>query len=122
MRQSRWWSPADLNRQRLLVYRSALRADVDRTQLSAARERWLAQVRSVLGGAVGLSACFLAGVAVGGRELPHDKANAQSRQRRWSSFAAGIFKTLVLRALMCELRTKPEVTPASSTTTHPEPT
>jgi hypothetical protein len=91
-----------------VVYRSAQRADVDRQQLSAARERWVAQVRRVFGGPVGLSACFLAGVAVGGREVPHEKDNAPSRPRRWSSFAAGVFKTLVLRALMHEPRTTPE--------------
>jgi hypothetical protein len=97
MKQSRW-SPADLDRQRLFVHRIALRTELDLRQLEAARDRFVADVRSTLGGPLALMGCFVAGVVVGGREPPQPRADERRRFGRWLARAAVVLRTIVLSA------------------------
>jgi len=97
MKQSRW-SLADLDRQRLVVRRIALRTDLDLRQLDAARDRFVTDVRSTLGGPLALAGCFVAGVVVGGREPPQFRADAPRGRSHWLTHAALVLKTLVLGA------------------------
>ena len=96
MKQSHW-SPADLDRQRLVVHRLALRTDLDLRQLEAARDRFVADVRSTLGGPLALPGCFVAGVVIGGRE-PSQFRNAPRRRSHWLTYATLVLRTLVLGA------------------------
>lgn len=97
MKQSRW-SPADLDRQRLVVERMALRTDLDLRQLEAARDRFVADVRRSLRGPLALTGCFVAGVLVGGREPRQFRADAPPRSGHWLALAGVVLKTLALGA------------------------
>jgi len=98
MKQSRW-SPADLDRQRLVVHRIALRTDLDLRQLEAARNHLVADVRRTLGGPLALLGCFVAGVVVGGsKPPPQPGADGRRRSGRWLASAAMVLRALVLSA------------------------
>lgn len=97
MNQSRW-SPADLDRQRLVVRRLALRTDLDLRQLEGARDRFVADVRSTLGGPLALTGCFVAGVVVGGGKSPQRRADERRRSNRWLALAAVVLRMVVLSA------------------------
>lgn len=97
MNQSRW-SPADLDRQRVVVHRLALRTDRDLRQLEAARDRFVADVRGTLGGPLALTGCFVAGVVVGGRKSRQPRADERRRSNRWLRLAAMVLRALVLSA------------------------
>lgn len=97
MNQSRW-SPADLDRQRVVVHRLALRTELDLRQLEAARDRFVADVRSTLGGPLALTGCFVAGVVVGGGRPPEPRAEERRRSSRWLARAALILRAVALSA------------------------
>jgi len=97
MQQSHW-SPADLDRQRLVVRRIALRAELDLKGLEAARDRLVADARSTLGAPLGLIGCFVAGVVVGRRESPQGRADSPRRSSYWLARAVVVLRTLVLGA------------------------
>ena len=91
------WSPADLDRQRLVVRRIALRTDQDLRQLAAARHRFVADVHSTLGGPLALFICFVAGALVGPHAPARTRADTPHRPRGWLA-PAGALGTLVQRA------------------------
>ena len=97
MKQSNW-SPADLDRQRVVVHRLALRTDLDLRRLEAARDRFVADVRSTLGGPLALTGCFVAGVVVGGSKPPEPRADGRSGPSRWLVRAAVALRTVLLSA------------------------
>ena len=97
MNQSHW-SPADLDRQRLVVHRLALRTDLDLRRLEGARDRFVADVRSTLGGPLALLGCFVAGVVVAGGKPPQPRADERPRSSRWLALAAVVLRTVVLSA------------------------
>ena len=97
MKQSNW-SPADLDRQRVVVHRLALRTDLDLRELEAARDRLVADVRSTLGAPLALIGCFVAGVVVGRRESPQRRADASRRSSYWLARAAAVLRALMLGA------------------------
>jgi hypothetical protein len=97
MQQSRW-SPADLDRQRLVVRRIALRAELDLRELAAARDRLVAEVRNTLGAPLALIGCFIAGAVVGRRASPGRRADSPRRGYPWPARAATILRTLALGA------------------------
>lgn len=94
MKQSRW-SPADLDRQRLVVRRIALRSDVDLRQLKTARDRLVADVRSLLGGPLALVGCFVAGAVIGGRRPPKPQADEQRNRNRQLIRTARILRKIL---------------------------
>ena len=95
MKQSHW-SPADLDRQRLVVHRIALRTDLDLRRLEAARDRFVADVHRTLGGPLALTGCFVAGLVVGGSKPPQPRADGRPRSSRWLARAAVVLRTVVL--------------------------
>jgi len=109
MKQSRW-SPADLDRQRLVVHRIALRTDLDLRQLEGARDRFVTDVRRSLGGPLALLGCFVAGVVVGGGKPPQPKSDGQPRSSRWLVRAALVLRTIVLSAPAYSTFLRPVVT------------
>jgi hypothetical protein len=109
MKQSRW-SPADLDRQRVVVHRLALRTDLDLRQLEGARDRFVADVRSTLGGPLALTCCFVAGVVVGGSKPPEPRADGRPGPSRWLARAAVVLRTVVLSAPAYSTFFRPVVT------------
>ena len=95
MKQSHW-SPADLDRQRLVVNRIASRTDLDLRRLEAARDRFVADVRDTLGGPLALLGCFVAGVVVGGSKPPQPRAEERRTSSRWLARAAVVLRTIAL--------------------------
>ena len=78
MKKSRW-SPTDLDRQRLVVRRLALRSEIDLRALAAARARMAAALRQQLGMPVLLASCFVAGaIAVPHAPAHRDEAGTQA--------------------------------------------
>ncbi len=97
MKGSRW-SIADLDRQQLAVGRLALRAELDRRELHAARARVLQNIRATVRSPLALAGCFLAGVTFGRAGAPLANA-AQSGGRQlgsWSTFAARALQAFAL--------------------------
>ena len=109
MNQSRW-SPADLDRQRVVVHRLALRTDLDLRQLKVARDRFVADVRSALGGPLALTGCFVAGVVVGAGKTPQPRADERRRSSRWLARAALVLRAVVLSAPAYSAFFRPVVT------------
>jgi hypothetical protein len=97
MKQSHW-SPADLNRQRLVVRRIALRTEADLPALAAARSRLVADVRGTLGGPLALLGCFGAGYWINRRSPSHAPANPEARQRGGLVRLVLLLRTLALSA------------------------
>ena len=118
LKQSRW-SPADLDRQRLVVRRIAVRADTDLRELGAARDRLVADVRSRLTSPLTLIGCFVAGVMVRRRKVPQRLADAPPRSGHWLVRAAVVLRALVLgapayRAFVRSVVTSPHTNAASA--------
>ena len=92
------WSIADLDRQQLAVGGLALRAELDRRELHAARVRLVRNVRATVGVPLALSGCFLAGVALGRAVAPLGNAalNQGRRLGSWSAFAARALQATAL--------------------------
>lgn len=55
------WSPADLNQQRLVVQRIALRSELNRRELVLERRRLVARLRGLVGSPLVLVGCLAAG-------------------------------------------------------------
>jgi len=89
------WSPADLDRQRLVVRRIALRTGADLRALDAARDRLVVDVRDTLRGPRALLGCFVAGVMVAGRGPPQRPVDRRRRSSRWLARTAAVLRTLV---------------------------
>ena len=95
-RQARW-SIADLNRQKVVVGRLALRAELDRRELYAARVRVVRNIRAAVSGPLAIAGCFLAGTAFGRAAGPlADTARSGRRLGSWSGFAAKALQALAL--------------------------
>jgi hypothetical protein len=109
VKQSRW-SPADLDRQRLVVRRIALRADLDRCELVAARDRLIADVRETVGAPLALFGCVVAGIVVGRAASTERRADSPRRPSRWLMRAAEILRALVLSAPAYSSLFRPAVT------------
>jgi hypothetical protein len=93
------WSLTDLSRQRLVVRRIALRAEVDRRNFRAARQRCTAQLRRVLGTPLGLIGCFVAGVVVSSLDARlGTKATPSGVEQRRARLPA-LLRALALSAL-----------------------
>lgn len=98
MKQSRW-SPADLNRQRLVVQRIVVRSELDRRVLATARSRLVADIRNTVGIPLALAGCFVAGMAFGRRSEPRDRqTRTRHRRRGWLRRAAALLRTVALSA------------------------
>jgi hypothetical protein len=93
------WSPADLSRQKLVVRRIALRAEVGRRQLRSARQRCAAQLGRFLGVPLGLLGCFVAGTAVRFPDAGRDAGASQSSVVPRQAFLPALLKGLALSAL-----------------------
>jgi hypothetical protein len=73
MKKSRW-SPADLERQRLVVRRLGQRSELDLRALAAARARLVAAVHKQIGVPLALAGCLVAGMIAVPRTPPQPKA------------------------------------------------
>jgi hypothetical protein len=93
------WSPADLSRQKLVVRRIALRAEVGRRQLRSARQRCAAQLGRFLGVPLGLLGCFVAGAAVRFPDAERDAGATGSSAGPRRAFIPALFRGLALSAL-----------------------
>jgi len=94
-----YWSIADLDRQQLAVARLALRAELGRRELHAARTRLVRKIHAAVGGPLALGGCFLSGVAFGRAIAPLGSA-ALSGSRHlgiWSVLAAKALRLLAQR-------------------------
>jgi hypothetical protein len=109
VKQSRW-SPADLDRQRLVVRRIALRAELDRRELAAARDRLIADVRATVGTPLALLGCVVAGIVVGRAASTERRADSPRRSNRWLMRAAEILRALALSAPAYSAAFRPAVT------------
>jgi hypothetical protein len=78
VRKSRW-SPADLDRQRLVVRGIAQRSEHNLRALAAARARLVAAVRQQIGVPFALAGCFIAGMLVVPRKPAQPPAGAGHR-------------------------------------------
>jgi hypothetical protein len=78
MKKSRW-SPADLERQRLVVRRIRLRSELDRRALAAARARLVAAAHKQVGIPLALAGCFVAGMLAMPRAPRQRKAASAQR-------------------------------------------
>ena len=91
------WSIADLERQQLAVGRMALRAELDRRELQAARIRLVRSIRATVGVPLALGGCFLAGAALGRVVVPHVTApHGGRRLGSWVAFAAKALQAFAL--------------------------
>jgi hypothetical protein len=91
------WSIADLDRQQLAVGGLALRAEIDRRELHAARVRLVRNVRATTGAPLALGGCFLAGVALGRVVATLGSAALHQGSRLgWSAFAAKALHAIAL--------------------------
>jgi hypothetical protein len=90
------WSIADLNRQQLAVGRLALRAELDRRELHAARAHVVRNIRATVSAPLALGGCLLAGVAFGRASAPlADSALSGARRLgSWSAFAVKALQAL----------------------------
>ena len=90
------WSIADLERQELAVGALALRAELDRRELHAARARLVRNIRATVGTPLALGGCFLAGVTLGRAAAPHATSALQGGHRlgRWAVLAAQALQAL----------------------------
>ena len=92
------WSIADLDRQQLAVAELALRAELDRRDLHAARTHLVRNVRATMGLPLALSGCFFAGVALSRAIAPLGNAALHHGRRlgSWSAFAAKALQAIAL--------------------------
>jgi uncharacterized protein YjbI with pentapeptide repeats len=91
------WSIADLDRQQLVVGGLALRAELDRRELHAARLSLVRNIRATVGAPLALSGCFFAGVALSRAVAPlGNSAVSGGRRLGWSVFAAKALQALAL--------------------------
>jgi hypothetical protein len=97
VKQSRW-SPADLDRQRRVVRRIALCADLDLRHLGAARVRLVADVRATVGTPLALFGCVVVGIVVERAASTERRADSLPRPARWLMRAAALLKALALSA------------------------
>jgi hypothetical protein len=92
------WSPADLDRQRLVVRRIKLRSELDLRTLAVARVRLVAAVHRQIGLPLALAGAFVAGMMAGPRASPQRAAvSAQTVTGRLWHFTT-LFKTAALAA------------------------
>ena len=97
MKQSRW-SPADLNRQRLVVRRIVLRNELDLQVLATARSRLVEDIRNTIGIPFALAGSFVAGMAFGRRKPRQQESHVRRGRRGWLRRAAVLLRTVVLSA------------------------
>ena len=97
MKKSRW-SPADLDRQRLVVRRIAERSEVNLRSLAAARTRLVAAVQRQIGVPLALAGCFVAGMLAVPRKRPHREEVAGQRRPGRLRHIATLLRTVALAA------------------------
>jgi hypothetical protein len=97
MKKSRW-SPTDLDRQRLMVRRIALRSELDLRALAAARARLVAAVHDQIGVPLALAGCFVAGMIAVPRTLPHREPGAEQRGTGRLRHVSSLLRTIALAA------------------------
>jgi len=85
------WSPADLNRQRVVVALIALRAERSRLHLEQERGRFVASLRSAIGSPLVIGSVFTAGFLLARR--------GDSRRRRRGGGIGVVFKRIRFAAL-----------------------
>ena len=92
------WSIADLDRQQLAVGGLALRAELDRRELQAARIRLVRSIHATVGVPLALGGCFLAGAALGRAVAPLGNAALHQGRRlgSWTAFAARALQAIAL--------------------------
>ena len=97
MKNSRW-SPADLERQRLVVRRIALRSEQDLRTFAAARARLVAAVHRQIGVPLALASCFVAGMVAAARISPQREAAAALRAAGRLRHITALLRTIALAA------------------------
>ncbi len=97
MKKSRW-SPADLDRQRLVVRRITLRSEHNLRLLAAARFRLVAAVHRQIGVPLALAGCFVAGMLAVPRTPRQRAPVAEQRATGRLRHVATLFRTIALAA------------------------
>ncbi len=109
MKKSRW-SPADLNRQRLVVQRIVARSELDLGVLATTRSRMVADIRNTIGIPFALAGCFVAGMAFGRREPREGQMPAPRRRSGWLRRAVVVLRTVAVSAPAYRAIFRPAVT------------
>ena len=95
MKKSRW-SPADLDRQRLVVRRITLRSEHNLRVLATARVRLVAAVHRQIGVPLALAGCFVAGMLAVPHSPPDREAGAKQRGPGRLRHLATLLRTIAL--------------------------
>jgi hypothetical protein len=90
------WSPADLDRQRLVVRGIAQRSEVNLRTLAAARTRLVAAVHRQIGVPLALAGCFVAGMLAVPRKPAHPEAGPRQRGTGTLRRVATLLRTVAL--------------------------